>query len=360
MAERRGRSYSKRVWVLDPATGQRKQVRITARTKKELAEKEAKLRLGDAPLAPASLTVADFLAHYLAVARLSEATRRSYQQAAKRFVLPLLGGLKLRQVTGFHVQQVFQAASGSSYAQQVGALVRGLFRLAVREGLLPRSPADGLEGPAPARTERTARAWTLDELRRFLAVAAQHRYGRFFFVLATTGLRVSEACNLRWSDVDLAAAALFVRRSKSAAGRRRIALDPATIQVLAAQQAEQARRRQLLGPAWQEHDAVFDRGDGTPLAVRTVQAVMQTLVARAGLTGTPHTLRHTHATLLLERGVPVHLVQQRLGHSTSRITLDAYAHALPPAERLLVTELATLAEHEVGDHLVTIRALNAE
>jgi len=360
MAERRGNGYSQRVWVLDPQTGRRRQVRVTARTKKELAEKVAKLRLGEAPLAPANLTVSAFLEHYLAVARLSERTRRSYQQAARRFLLPHLGGLKLRQVTGWHVQQVFQAASGTSYAQQVGALVRGLFRLAVREGLLPRSPADGLDGPAPERRARTVRAWTLAELRRFLEVAATHRYGRLFFLLATTGLRISEACGLRWSDVDLTDGALFVRQSKSAAGRRRIALDAATIQLLTVQRAEQAHRRALLGAAWQDDGVVFDRGDGAPIAPRTVQVAMQRLVARAGLQGTPHTLRHTHATLLLERGMPVHLVQQRLGHSSSRVTLDSYAHALPPAEQRLVQELAALTEQSIGDHLVTIAPLNGE
>jgi integrase len=61
---------------------------------------------------------------------------------------------------------------------------------------------------------------------------------------------------------------------------------------------------------------------------------MERRVSRLGLPhATPHTLRHTHATILLTAGVPVHVVQQRLGHASSRTTLDVYAHVLPVSER---------------------------
>lgn len=84
---------------------------------------------------------------------------------------------------------------------------------------------------------------------------------------------------------------------------------------------------------------------------------MQTVVARLELPkGTPHTLRHTHATLLLTDGVPPHVVQARLGHASSRTTLDVYAHVLPSSEREVADRFAAVLHASECDQIVTIPA----
>mgnify|MGYP001075986327 CR=1 FL=1 len=133
MAERNGNGYSQRVSVLDLETG-RRQARSSARIKKEVVERVAKLRLRDATLPSATLTGITSLDLNLAVSQPSGRTRRVTQQTARRFLMPSLGGRKLQGVVGWHAQQAFQTASGTGRAQKVGALARGMFQLGVCEG----------------------------------------------------------------------------------------------------------------------------------------------------------------------------------------------------------------------------------
>ncbi|HYI14733.1 MAG TPA: site-specific integrase, partial [Thermomicrobiales bacterium] len=134
----------------------------------------------------------------------------------------------------------------------------------------------------------------------------------------------------------------------------RIALDAQTVAVLSAHRSEQEQRRQALGSDWHDAGAVFERGDGRAVSPRTVEDVMRKAVERLGLPkGTPHTLRHTHATLLLADGVPPHVVQARLGHASSRTTLDVYAHVLPVSEREVADRFAAVL-HADSDQIVTI------
>ncbi len=356
--ERRSGSYSARISYTDPRTGKRRQKRVTAKTKRELDAKVAQLKAALASgsyTEPAKIPFASYLEHYLDTADLAPRTRTAYALVVRRIIAPWLGTLPLAKLTGWHVQELYNAVRETSYAQQVQAVVSGALTLAVREGLIARNVAEGL---TPGRRERPPRAptiWTPEELTTFLTVVRAHWLFPLFWTLAYTGLRLSEALALRWDDVSLDLARLFVQASKSLAGRRRVALDRMTVTVLAEHRAEQARRRAALGSAWQEHGLVFDRGDGRPISPRTVQATMARYVRRLGLPpATPHTLRHTHATVLLSDSVPPHVVQQRLGHASSRTTLDVYAHVLPVSEREVAERFAQRLNGTQGDQNVTI------
>ncbi|MFN8532691.1 MAG: tyrosine-type recombinase/integrase [Dehalococcoidia bacterium] len=72
---------------------------------------------------------------------------------------------------------------------------------------------------------------------------------------------------------------------------------------------------------------------GRHATYRTIDAAWQRDIDRAGLSGTPHLLRHVHASILLAGGMPVPEVARRLGHATPAVTLAVYAHALPGLDR---------------------------
>ncbi len=357
-AERRSGSYSTRVSYIDPRTGKRRQKRVTAKTKRELEAKVAQLKAALASggyTEPAKIPLASYLTHYLDTADLAPRTRAAYALVVRRLIAPQLGQVPLGKLTGWHIQELYNRVRETSYAQQVQAVISGALTLAVREGLLARNVAEGLTPGRRERSPKTPTIWTPEELTTFLTAVRHHWLFPLFWTLAYTGLRLSEALALRWDDVSLDMARLFVQVSKSQAGRRRVALDRSTVAVLAEHQAEQARRRAALGSAWQEHGLVFDRGDGRPIAPRTVQAAMARYVRRLGLPpATPHTLRHTHATVLLLDGVPPHVVQHRLGHASSRTTLDVYAHVLPVNEREVAERFAQRLNGKQGDQNVTM------
>ena len=86
----------------------------------------------------------------------------------------------------------------------------------------------------------------------------------------------------------------------------------------------------MLGGTLQDDDWVFSTPDGQPMVPDEVTRRFTALARAAGLPGvTFHSLRHTHASLLLRQNVHPRIVQERLGHSTISITLDTYSHVTP-------------------------------
>ena len=94
--------------------------------------------------------------------------------------------------------------------------------------------------------------------------------------------------------------------------------------------ARQLAERMKSGPAWVNSGRVFTHPDGTELHLDSITKRLQRLVSGAGLPWIKlHGLRHTHATLMLEAGVHIKVVHERLGHSSIAITGDVYAHVTP-------------------------------
>jgi integrase len=175
-------------------------------------------------------------------------------------------------------------------------------------------------------------------------------------VLATTGMRRGEALGLRWADVDLDAARLAVRQTvievnhkiefsmpKTAKGRRTIALDAPTVEVLREHRKRQAAQRLEFGPGWADHDLVFADYDGSPLMPERFSSRFGEQVKKLGLPPiSPHSLRHTWATLALPAGVHPKVVQERLGHANVNITLDIYSHVTGPLHSDAAEQVAGL------------------
>jgi integrase len=101
--------------------------------------------------------------------------------------------------------------------------------------------------------------------------------------------------------------------------------------------------QRLKALVWVEHGLVFPSSIGTPLARNNVhERNFKPLLERAGLSPkdiTPHTLRHTCATLLLQQGTHPTLVQHLLGHSTVAMTLDRYSHWVPSMGKATATAM---------------------
>ncbi|HET9110690.1 MAG TPA: site-specific integrase, partial [Ktedonobacterales bacterium] len=165
------------------------------------------------------------------------------------------------------------------------------------------------------------------------------------YVLAlSTGMRQGELLGLRWREVDLdratarvtatlqkTGARLELAAPKTHRSKRQIALTPSAVSVLHAHRARQAEERLRAGAAWADWDLVFCNQVGGPLQKGNVLVKdFVPLLKRAGVRRVRfHDLRHTAATLLLGRGVPVKVVSELLGHASIAITLDVYAHVLP-------------------------------
>jgi len=171
-----------------------------------------------------------------------------------------------------------------------------------------------------------------------------------------TGMRRGEALGLRWLDVDLEAGRLSVRRAlvptnrevvvsepKTVKGRRVIALDPGTVEVLKAQAARQLHEQNDWDEAWVESGLVFTQENGSALDPESVTRYFRRAVKKSMLPSIRlHDLRHTHATLALQAGIHPKVVSERLGHATVSITLDTYSHAIPAMQEEAAALIAGL------------------
>ena len=170
-----------------------------------------------------------------------------------------------------------------------------------------------------------------------------------------TGMRLGEIFGLSWSSVNVTKGIIYVKRSlvtsragvnfeepKTKSSRRQIPLSPDVAAELQKYKKLQDWRKHLLGDQWSplnlvitgEFGGVFNTSNFTS---RYFKPLLKQIHAPESFKF--HDLRHTHATLLLLKGIPVKVVSERLGHSTVAMTQDTYAHVLPEMQTEVVKVL---------------------
>lgn len=183
------------------------------------------------------------------------------------------------------------------------------------------------------------RVWSAGQLEHFLSLTADSRYHPAWLTLATTGMRRGELLALTWDDLDLERRRLTIRKAlvvinhvpqvgPTKTGKARtIELDARTVAALRGWRSRQAQERLLIGEGYRDSGLVFTHPDGLLYHPERFSREFDRAVERHGLERIRlHDLRHTWATLALEAGVHVKVVSERLGHSSSVITLDTYSH----------------------------------
>jgi integrase/recombinase XerD len=173
----------------------------------------------------------------------------------------------------------------------------------------------------PARRSRLAeRILPEESVLRMLALETNKRNHALLRTLYASGLRVSEACALRWRDLTPAGDSGII--SVLGKGEKERA-----VRLLAGVRAE---LQALRGDAGADSPVFASRKGGGPLDRTAVERIVRTAARRAGITGnvSPHWLRHALASHALDRGAPIHVVQATLGHS-SLTTTSRYSHARP-------------------------------
>ncbi len=217
-----------------------------------------------------------------------------------------------------------QKYAKSTVARRLAA-VRSFGKFLCRQGVLAANPADGLRGPRQDR--KLPHFLTLDEIRRLLAAPNDaHWAGRrdraMLETLYSAGVRVSELVGLDLDRTDLADGIATVRGKGK---RERLALlGPDAVAALRGWYADRAA---LLAAKNRESPAVFLNKSGGRLNVRSVGRLLTKYLRVAGLDPktSPHTLRHSFATHLLDAGADIRGVQELLGHK-SLVTTQMYTH----------------------------------
>jgi len=283
----------------------------------------------------------------------SETTRPEYERPIRAHVLKRWATWKLAEVEPADIRELFVQLRGegcsTSQIKKLRAALSVMFATAHEDSLVRANPVQGIRIPAEPDDgepeEDTAKALTRAELARLMR-AIPDDWKFFFEFLTVTGLRISEACGLRWEHLDLGDDPKIKvreqfyrgkrRKLKSGAGRRDLPLtDEMKTRLIA------FKRESYRGPK----TPIFASSAGTELIrgkvaerVLTPAAIAAGFKTEEGVDGKEkpkirptisfHTFRHTCASLLFDDGRNIKQIQEWLGHADPGFTLRTYVHLM--------------------------------
>lgn len=270
--------------------------------------------------------IEDYLSHLTVERGLSNNTINSYRRDLNRYS-KYLGEYEFENITETQVGE-FTAylrtgdenhppLSAASAARTVIA-VRGLHKFAVREGIVEVNVANAIKPPKPAK--RLPKALPLDQVEAILATAdsstaLSKRDRALLETLYGCGARISEAVGLDLDDLDLEQGTVLLRGKGS---KQRIV--PIGSYAVTALENYLAAGRPVLVKGSQP--AVFLNSRGGRLSRQSAWSILREATTKAGISAevSPHTLRHSFATHLLDGGADVRVVQELLGHASVTTT----------------------------------------
>lgn len=185
--------------------------------------------------------------------------------------------------------------------------------------------------------------WTKEEIKKFLSITKNEISFRdhvLFHLLIFTGARKGELLALTWDDIDFGNGSIRLWKTlfqangkhlfqtpKTKKSKRLISIDPKTLTLLKKWRITQKEECLAHGGIAEENNIVFTRHDGTPLRLAYLNEKLNILIKKHKLHPiTIHVLRHTHASLLFESSASIKEVQERLGHTDIKMTMNIYTH----------------------------------
>lgn len=281
------------------------------------------------------------------------ATNKIFQ---RKLIDPQLGKIQVTRLRSIDIQHWADRLSkqkSTSTVRSTLSVIRGALRRMMQLGVITINPAIPVEVHDKAQAEKEA--WSIEEVHEILAAtlgdASMHA---FYLVAFSTGMRPGELRALRWEDIDWQGNVISCARTitKDKNGKeivgtttktgktRHILVRPGIIESLRKWKSVQNERR-LAHPAWQD-TIVFDRGDGSFMPGTSMISRHNRLFS--GLKApchSPHSMRHTNATLEDAIGISQGVTRARLGHTSSETT-QRYTHAQIAAQEKAAELIARL------------------
>ena len=253
---------------------------------------------------------------------LSPQTQNQYRRTARRFLTFVNKPLHLVSLADIQGWQLSLDSLSSSSQRTALAAIKSLLSFGHKIGVLSENVGLSMRSPK-AQDCLNERILSPDEVASMIREEVNQRNRLILLLLYSAGLRVSELCCLKWKDV--------LQRGESGqvtvlgkGGKVRTVLLPASVWNEICKHQGDAGTNEPVFCSREGDD------NGQHLDRTQVYRIVASSAKRAGIQGkvSPHWLRHAHASHSLDRGAPIHLVQQTLGHS-SVATTSRYLHARP-------------------------------
>lgn len=317
-------------------------------------------------------------------ANVKDSTFEQLEVIVRRHILPYFGNKRIIRIRRPEIKRwlnkyaEMKDENGNekySYGSRLKYLsvLKSIFHYAVHElEVLEKNPADRLKVPVKDKVavKKDVKYYSLEELNRLLDFMRTYKHQRFegyqlyymlMYFLSQTGLRVSEALALRWTDID--GNKLTVERQtsrdnnnnlvlttlKNSSSYRTIALNDDLLREL---KKFKLKQNELILRNERFHKnkdgIIFQNYLGNYLTPSTVRESIREYCKKAGVEykGT-HGFRHTHAVLLLESGASIKFVSKRLGHKTIKTTADTYLDITEKIEKDELKKFASYTKRKI-------------
>lgn len=351
----------------DPVTNKRRQKSKGGfRTKKEcekaLAEIITKLENGQY-FEIKKTNVREYLNYWLdAYAKISVApsTYTRYNQFATT-IIQYLGNVSLEKLKPADIQHFYtELTKKSKLSNNTILKIHRMFHLSLKHAvqwqILFYNPTNNVK--APKFTKSEMKVWTSETADNFLKDIKDTTLYLPVMLAITTGMRQGEIAALKWKNVNFENGFISVthnmqrienryelKKPKTAKSKRSIAMMDLTIKELKKHKTFQKELLLSMGKHLDDDNFICCWDDGSPYTPHYISDNFRKYVSKLQYPKIRfHDLRHTHATMLLSKGVNPKIVSERLGHSTVSITLDTYSHVLPNMQKEAVKKLNNLFE----------------
>ena len=260
-------------------------------------------------------------------------TKRTYA-ASIRMLMKFFGAARLNQISASRIEafkrERLKGGTGPATINRNFAVLRRMLKFAARERLIAQSPFNEVDFLDERSCRRQPHILTFEDQEKLLSVAPP-RLRVLIVLLTETGMRVNkEALSLKWCDVDLKEGVIYVRESKTPAGRRTVPLSELC-------KAELLRWKNLCGPEFS--DFIFPSFANTRHPLQGGRKSWVSALKKAGIPYFPiYNLRHTFASRLNAAGASPITVAQMLGHASTGI-VQTYARVLDDVRKDAIRKL---------------------
>ena len=266
---------------------------------------------------------------------------------AKLHILPKIANKKIDSFTVLDCQKlVNQWAEYFNSAKYPKGITQQVFDYAIKMNIITDNPMRKVKLPKRKETvNEVNKFYNTDELKHFFDCVKDYgnmKYLAFFRLLAFTGMRKGEALALNWSDIDFNKKQVHITKgvvldeneipiistTKTKKSVRTVSLDDESLAILRKWKLEQAKELMSIGiNSLNKYQLLFTYDANKLYRPSYSNCWLEQIIKKYNLKKiTMHGFRHSHCSLLFEMGTPIQVVQDRLGHTNIKTTMDIYTH----------------------------------
>lgn len=275
-------------------------------------------------------------------------TYENYRFTIKNHINGYLGKKKLTDLSPALLQNFINAEFKKGYSKKTMTITHSVLKNALNMavypwGLIKQNPMLYVKIPKYEErptTKKDLKIISLEDFDHMLEITPE---GHPFYIPLNigfyTGMRVGEVCGLTWDNVDFSNGTITVEKQmvkndgewvygtpKTSSSNRTIFIGQTLLAILKKHKKQQLENRMKYGKLYIDSNAVCTKEDGELVTPSVVKWNTRRISNALSLSFNFHSLRHTHATLLLENGAKMKEISERLGHSRISITMDTYSH----------------------------------